>query len=85
MTLKDESRQAIFSPNALARPFMQSPQTAGNPQLPLAVRANYFDALKESKFSRASRGKSEMGHPGFLKLDSIDSNQSHRLVINVRS
>jgi hypothetical protein len=64
MTLKDESRQAIFSPNALARPFMQSPQHAGNPQPALAVRANYFDALKDSKLSLASRGKSEIGHPG---------------------
>ena len=76
MTLKDESRQAIFSPNVHGRPFMPSPQTAGNPQPPLAVRANYFDALKDSKFSRASRGKSEIGNPKFQKMDSIDSNQS---------
>jgi hypothetical protein len=64
---------------------MQSPHQAGNPSPPLAVRANYFDALKDSRFSRASRGKSEIGHPRFKQMESIDSNQSQRLVKNSKS
>jgi hypothetical protein len=85
MTVMEDSRQAIFSHKGLSRPFLQSPQQPGNPQLPLAVRANYFDALKDSRFSRASRGKSEIGHPKFKQMDSIDSNQSQRLVKNSKS
>jgi hypothetical protein len=85
MTVMEDSRQAVLSLNGLGRPLMQSPHQAGNPSPPLAVRANYFDALKDSRFSRASRGKSDIGHPRFKQMESIDSNKSQRLVKNSKS